>query len=61
MREFDIVIIGAATAGSFFAKLMAEKGFSTLVIDALPEKEIGKRLTVFHVDSVYFDKTGIPR
>ncbi len=61
MREFDIVIIGAATAGSFFAKLMAEKGFSTLVIDALPEREIGKRLTVFHVDSVYFDKTGIPR
>ena len=61
MREYDIVVIGAATAGSFFAKLMAERGFNVLVIDALPEREIGKRLTVFHLDTVYFEKTGIPR
>ena len=43
MRVFDIVIIGAATTGAYFGRLMAEKGFSTLVIDSLAEKDIGAR------------------
>ena len=30
MRNYDIVIVGASTAGSYFARRMAEKGFSVM-------------------------------
>ena len=60
MRVFDIVIIGAATTGAYFGRLMAEKGFSTLVIDSLAEKDIGTRLSCIHLDRTYFEESGIP-
>lgn len=60
MRVFDIVIIGAATTGAYFGRLMAEKGFSVLVIDSLPEKDVGTRLTAIHLDRKYFEESGIP-
>ena len=60
MRVFDIVIIGAATTGAYFGKLMAEKGFSTLVIDSIEEKDIGTRLSCIHLDRKYFEESEIP-
>jgi len=61
MKEnYDIVVVGCGTAGMFFAKRMAEQGFSVLAVDALKKEDLAKRLDVFHIDKAYFEKYGIP-
>jgi flavin-dependent dehydrogenase len=60
MKKFDVVIIGAATSGSFFARKMAEQGFSVKVIEKLSQDKLGKRLDIFHVCKRDFENFGIP-
>lgn len=60
-KDYDIVVVGAGTAGLFFAKRMADSGFKVLVIDKLTEEKLGNRLDIFHIDRDYFDKYGIPK
>lgn len=61
MKEYDIVIVGAATSGSFFARRMAERGHSVLVIEKLSREDLGKRLDIFHVGAADFARYGLPR
>lgn len=61
MRKFDVAIIGGATSGSFFARRMAEKGYTVLVIDKNPLEKIGTRYDIFHIGRKEFEKFGIPR
>ncbi len=58
--NYDAVIIGAGTAGTYFAKLLAEKGFKVLVVDKSSREDLGKRLDIFHIDKELFDRFGIP-
>lgn len=61
MKDFyDVLVIGAGTAGSFFAKRMANLGLSVLVADRVPQSELGKRLDIFHIDKDFFAKFGVP-
>lgn len=60
MENYDVLIIGAATSGSFFAKKMAEKGYSVKVIEKLSPETLGKRLDIFHVLKRDFTTFGIP-
>lgn len=60
MKEYDVVIIGAATSGSFFARKMAEQGFNVKVIEKLSQEKLGRRLDIFHVRKEDFEKIGIP-
>ncbi|MEN6340252.1 MAG: hypothetical protein ABFD03_09015, partial [Clostridiaceae bacterium] len=60
MEQFDVVIIGAATAGSFFARRIAETGHSVLVLDKLDKHALGQRLDIFHVGKPDFARFGIP-
>jgi len=61
MREnYDVLVIGAGTAGILFARKMAEQGYSALVIDQLPEERQGERLGVFHTDLERFAPYGAP-
>ncbi len=60
MEQFDVLIVGAATAGSFFARRIAEAGHSVLVIDKLDKSRLGQRLDIFHVGKPDFEKFGIP-
>lgn len=60
MEQFDVVIIGAATAGSFFARRIAEAGHSVLVLDKLDKHALGQRLDIFHVGKPDFARFGIP-
>jgi|AGTN01.2.fsa_nt_gi Dehydrogenases (flavoproteins) len=61
MKEsYDVVVIGGGTAGSFFAKRMAEQGYSALVAERLTEANLGKRLEIFHIDKPFFERYGVP-
>lgn len=60
MKKYDVIIIGAATSGSFFARKMAEQGFSVKVIERLSQEKLGRRLDIFHVCKKDFANFGLP-
>lgn len=59
--EYDVIVVGAGTAGSFFAKRMAENDYKVLVVDKLSEKKLGSRLDIFHIDRDFFEKYNVPK
>ncbi len=61
MKKYDVAIVGGATSGSFFARKMAEKGHSVLVIEKNPLEKIGTRYDIFHIGRKEFERFGIPR
>jgi flavin-dependent dehydrogenase len=58
--DFDIVIIGAATSGSYFAHLMAKKGYKVKVIEKLDRSKVGTRFDIVHMLKDDFGKFGLP-
>lgn len=60
MKNYDVIVVGAATAGSYFARKLAENGVSVLVIDSQPEEKVGTKYDIFHVGRGDFDKFGLP-
>jgi len=58
--EFDVLIVGAGTAGTYLAWLLAKQGVCVAVLEREAREHVGSRLEVFHVDSIAFDKFGIP-
>lgn len=61
LRQYDVIIIGAATAGSFFARHMAERGHRVLVLEKLSREKLGRRLDIFHVGKEDFARYGLPQ
>ncbi len=49
MEKYDVVIIGAATSGAYFARKMAKKNHSVKVIEKLSPEKLGTRMDIFHV------------
>jgi digeranylgeranylglycerophospholipid reductase len=60
IEKYEIVIVGAGTAGVYIGWLMAKKGFSTLIIEKDKREEVGKRLDVIHFETDRIEKAGIP-
>jgi flavin-dependent dehydrogenase len=60
MKKYDVVIVGAATTGSFFARRMAERGHDVLVIDKLPKDKVGAKYDIFHIAKSDFTRFGLP-
>ena len=58
--QYDILIIGACTAGLYFAKRMAEQGYRVLVVDRDKQENLGKRLEIFHMDLGEMERYGAP-
>ena len=58
MHNADLAIIGAGPAGLFAAYYAGFRGFSTVVVDALPE--IGGQVTAMYPEKEIFDIAGIP-
>lgn len=58
--KYDVLIVGGATSGSFFARRMAEQGFSVAVLDACPEEKIGSKYDIFHMCKRDFDSFRLP-
>ena len=59
--QYDILVIGACTAGLYFAKRMAEQGYKVLVAEKGKKEDLAKRLKVFHMDYGEMQKYGVPQ
>lgn len=58
-REYDVLVVGGCTAGLYFAALMAQQGYRTLLIEKDSEGALGKRYDIFHLDKESFERFGI--
>ncbi|MBN1534423.1 MAG: NAD(P)/FAD-dependent oxidoreductase [Spirochaetes bacterium] len=59
-KTCDVLVVGAGTAGTYYAWLLAQRGVSVTVLERDDRSKVGKRLDVFHIDSVKFDEFGVP-
>jgi len=59
MADYDVVIVGACTAGTYFANLLVRKGLKVLVIDKDKEEELSRRLDIFHFTKRSFKDYGL--
>ena len=60
MKNYDVVIVGASTAGSYFARRMAEKGFTVLMIDRSSRDKISPEYDIFHKEKKEMERFGLP-
>lgn len=58
--NYDVIIVGACTAGTFFANQLAMRGLSVLVIDKDSEQDLCKRLDIIHFTRDSFEQFGVP-
>ncbi|MBR2868661.1 MAG: NAD(P)/FAD-dependent oxidoreductase [Clostridia bacterium] len=61
MKKYDVVIVGASTAGSYFARRMAEKGFSVLLIEKYKRENLSPAYDIFHMGKDDMELFGLPK
>ncbi len=61
MKNYDIVIVGASTAGSYFAQRMAEKGFSVLAVEKSSKEKISPDYDIFHMGKAEMELYDLPK
>ncbi|RLE65508.1 MAG: hypothetical protein DRJ47_04875 [Thermoprotei archaeon] len=59
MSEYDIVVVGAGTAGAYASALLAEKGFKVALIDMKAKGKIGDKVCGDAIGSHHFKNTGL--
>lgn len=57
---YDVVIVGACTAGTYFASLLAKKGLKVLVVDKDSEENLARRLDIIHFTADSYAQFGVP-
>lgn len=57
--NYDVVIVGACTAGTYFADLLAREGLKVLVIDRDSEENLAKRLDIIHFTRDSYEQFGV--
>jgi len=60
MEQFDVLIVGAASAGSFLARRLAEQGHRVLVIEQLAKENLGRKFDIFHIAKTDFARFSLP-
>lgn len=60
MSEYDIIIAGASTTGSWFAERMASKGFKVLLLEKNSRADISRSYDVFHMAKREMELFGYP-
>lgn len=56
----DIIVVGAGTAGCYFAWQLGKAGYKVLILEAKKLTDLGKQIEIFHMDKVRFDEFDIP-
>lgn len=60
MKNYDIIVAGASTTGSWFAEKMASKGFKVLVIEKCSRENLSRSYDIFHMGKEDMKKFGYP-
>jgi len=61
MEQFDVLIVGAASAGSFLARRLAEQGHRALVVEQLAKENLGGKFDIFHIAKEDFSRFSLPQ
>lgn len=56
----DVLVVGAGSAGLYFAGLMAERGLNVHVYDVVTEDKLGTRYDVIHIARKHFAAFDLP-
>ena len=56
---YDVIIVGACTAGTYFSGLLAKRGLNVLVIDRDTEENLAKRLDIVHFTRDSYKEFGV--
>lgn len=59
--EYDAVIVGACTAGTYFADLLGKAGLRVLVIDKDTEENLCKRMDIAHLTTESYARFGVEK
>lgn len=59
-KNYDVVIVGASSAGAYFARRMAERGFSVLVLEKETPDTLSREYDVFHMSRGEMERFGLP-
>lgn len=49
MEKYDVIIAGASTTGSWFARQMAQRGHSVLVLEKELAENVSRDYDIFHM------------
>jgi len=60
IKNCEVLVVGAGTAGTYLSWIIAKKGYSVILIEKEKREEVGKRLDVIHFESDRIEKAGIP-
>lgn len=60
MADYDVILIGGSTAGSYFARRMAEQGLSVLVLEKASRETISPAYDIFHMGAGEMEQFGLP-
>jgi geranylgeranyl reductase family protein len=59
LEKYDVIVVGAGTAGCMAAKKTAKAGLKTLLIDRKNKQDIGKKVCGDAVGKHHFDRLGL--
>ncbi len=57
--EYDVIVVGACTAGTYFSGLLGKAGLKVLVIDRDSEADLCKRLDIIHFTRDSYAQFGV--
>ena len=60
VKKFDVIVVGAGTAGSMTAKIVAKTGLNVCLLDSKPRTEIGEKVCGDAIGKHHFDTLGLP-
>ncbi len=59
MRKFEVIVVGAGTAGCMTAKIAAKAGLKVCLVDRKEREEIGEKVCADAVGKHHFDELGL--
>lgn len=61
MEQYDVLVVGAATSGAYFAHEMAKRGYRVKVIEKQSFENFGRKYDIFHISKADFERFQLPK